>query len=211
MIHCSPEHGLVITLIIQSDYYSLSVVNCDREQEALLKSGQNPAQCPKACEVGVVHIGSECAVAFNLDYIKNQSAMYGSNFKLEEFDQLGTAALCGVELPEDKKRESYASGQMSFLLNSVGGQLVDCDTQKLLSADFIALKAKCDGTEGELCDPSCQTAIDEVSFLNSFDIIEQKSLMISQYWICMTSTSSDSKQSRTKHLSQLKGNKKANT
>ena len=147
---------------LQSDYYALSVVNCDKAQDAAQKNGTTLTECPLACKTGIDHVGTDCAAALNLNFIKNQSLAYGPSFKISEFDPLGTAPTCGVSLPEESKIEAYVAGQISYLWSKAGGQVGGCDAAKLTGTAFIQAKAKCDIANSGSCDPNCQQAVDEV-------------------------------------------------
>jgi hypothetical protein len=163
---------------LQSDYYALSVVNCDRVQREVQASGEQLLECPQQCSMGVTHVGPECTAAFNIRYIRNQSASYGAEFTMKQYDPLGAAGLCGVDLSVDAKAGAFAAGHMQYLVNMLqksNTKVTGCDTGKLTSASFVDAKVKCaaaiagDASSGA-CNSDCEAAVVAVSL--GTDIVE---------------------------------------
>jgi hypothetical protein len=145
---------------LQTDYYALSVINCDRAQSNAAP-GVPVTACPEACRTGVTLAGADCVAAMNLAYIKSTAASDGSQFAMPDFDPTGTLAACNVVVDDAAKATAYEVGQSIYLtqaLQKAGVSVPECGDFSALQTDsFAQSKTKCAAAPD--CSADCQAAI----------------------------------------------------
>jgi hypothetical protein len=145
---------------LQTDYYALSVINCDRAQ-SMVAPGTPVTTCPEACQTGVTLAGTECIASMNLAYIKSTSAEKGSAFAMPDFDPTGTLAACNVVVDDAAKATAYEVGQSIFLtqtLQKAGVSVAECGDFAALQTDAYAQSKNACAAAPD-CNESCKTAI----------------------------------------------------
>jgi hypothetical protein len=146
----------------QTDYYALSVINCDRAQ-SMAEPGAPITACPEACQTGVTLAGAECVAAMNIAYIKSTAFAIGSNFTMSDFDPTGTLAACNVVVDEAAKATAFEVGQSAFFIQSLltaGVSVPECGDFVALQTDTYAQNKNACASAPD-CNASCQAAVTE--------------------------------------------------
>ena len=161
-------------MLLQGDYYALSVVNCDRAQTEAQAANTPLTECPSACSTGVTQAGANCTAAFNVDYVQQAAAADGPAFNLSNFDVNGALALCKAPVDPAAVAAAYARGQVQFLIKSLqaaSAALPTCNLELLGGADFASSAAMCAAAAAAgSCSAPCEAAITLVSCVLLFPL-----------------------------------------
>lgn len=118
----------------------------------------------------MTQIGPNCTISFNLAYVKKIAASQGRDFNLTDFDPYNVAQLCGASLSPEDVKANYEAGQAEYIVHALQTENVavpKCDLTKFESVEYAQKRLQCAQASAltpNVCDPSCNAAIDIVRY-----------------------------------------------